>query len=85
MQIKKIEELEESIEKLTEELQDTESSRDTLSDEVDELRIDNTMLEEFREDKEELVERSFNAGYEARENNEPQLKAWLNHKIGERI
>lgn len=79
------EELIDLLEERDESLQDAESSLSDLSDQITELSIDNSMLEDFRENKEELVESSFNSGYEAKENNEPKLKAWLNHKIGARI
>ena len=79
------EELMERIEELEEELQSTQSYLDDANESVDDLAIDNAMLEEFRENKEELVQSAWDSGYESGDKKEPQLKSWLNYKIGARI
>lgn len=83
--IQLLEERDENIESLEEELQCAESSLEEANDTVDDLSIDNSMLEEFRENKEELVQEAWDSGYESGDKKEAQLKSWLNYKIGARI
>jgi len=80
-----LEERDESIESLQEELQCAESSLSDANDTVDDLAIDNSILEDWREDKEEIVKKAFDAGYNTIKKPMNDLKAWLNYKIGERL
>lgn len=83
--------------KTNEELIDLLEGRD---DEIDELKQKNDetsmelsdsydQLSELHEiedfDKETFANNAFDAGYEAKGNNEAKLKSWLNYKIGARI
>ena len=79
------EELIELLEEKDEEVQELESRASDSEDELNELRVDNSILEEFREDKEEFAKSAFDSGYDSGFNKDHQLKAWLNYKIGERL
>lgn len=75
----KIDELEKSIEEKDQEIGELQS------DNEDQL-IDLSQYHELDDfDKESFAEKCFNAGFDAKDNNETKLKGWLNYKVGERI
>lgn len=82
------EELIDLLEAKDEEIEELEANEQSIDDLEDENRDLQAIINEHDEslgDREEVSELAFDAGYEAKENNEPQLKAWLNFKIGARI
>ena len=67
------------------ELEENEQSIDDLEDENRDLQNIVNEYDSAVSDREKVSEVAFNAGYQAKENNQAQLKAWLNYKIGARI
>jgi len=84
-----------SKEELIELLEERDNKIDELKQEIetnsDDYMFNTAELNEMysghldKRELEELTEKTYAAGYQAKENNEPKLKSWLNYKIGARI
>ena len=80
------EELIEILEERDEEIEQLESRNDDLENEVDTLSSDLSSLEAemvHSDDEEGIAEKAFNAGFEAKSEN--QFQAWLNYKVEARL
>jgi predicted transcriptional regulator len=81
-------EQQERIEELEELLEESQESLICRQDEVEQLTSelsDSLSQEDYYEQKESIMNKSFNAGFDANLRGEPRLKSWLNHKIEARI
>ena len=81
-------ELIELLEAKDEKISEFEEHDQTIDELEDENRDLQNIIDDFNgslSDREEVSEFAFNAGYEAKESNQPLLKSWLNFKIGARI
>lgn len=90
----KIKELEEIIEDLKEELEESKSSNVDLSDEITVMEHDHKNYDDAIGEHEEIAEKAFNAGYVKGFNNptiksevykSENIRAWLNYKIEARL
>lgn len=82
------EELIELLEARDEELEQIEEHDQSIEEAEDENRDLQNIIDDYNSslsDREEVSEAAFDAGYEAKENNEAKMKAWLNYKIGARL
>lgn len=82
------EELIELLEAKDEEIQQQQEHDQSIEELEDENRDLQNVIDDYNSslsDREEVSEAAFDAGYEAKENQLPKLKAWLNYKIGARI
>jgi hypothetical protein len=82
------EELIELLEAKDEEISEFEEHDQSIEELEDENRDLQNVIDDFNSslsDREEVSELAFNAGYEAKESNQPLLKSWLNFKIRARI
>ena len=82
------EELIELLESKDEEIEQFEEHDQTVEELEDENRDLQNIIDDYNSslsDREEVSEAAFDAGYEAKENNEAKMKAWLNYKIGARL
>ena len=82
------EELIELLEAKDEEIEELEANEQNCSDLEEENATLQSQIEDYDEslcDREEVSELAFNAGYEAKENNQDQLRGWLNYKVGARL
>ena len=80
-----LEDKDETISDLQCDLQAKEDEYDEVSEENGELSVEMSRIEEFDIEKEPFAEKAFNAGYEAKENARPLMRAWLNYKIEARL
>lgn len=82
------EELIELLEARDEELEQIEEHDQSIEELEDENRDLQNIIDDYNSslsDREEVSEAAFDAGYEAKENKEAKMKAWLNYKIGARL
>jgi len=78
-------ELLEARDKKLEQIEENDQSIEELEDENRDLQ---NIIDDYNSslsDREKVSEAAFDAGYEAKENNEAKMKAWLNYKIGARL
>ena len=80
-----IEELKEKIEELEDDLACCNCSIDGLRDENKALDLENDLLREHEVDKESFASKCFDYAYQAKEEGQSKIKAFLNFKIQEKI
>lgn len=83
--IELLEARDEELEQIEEQIEEHDQSIEEVEDENRDLQ---NIIDDYNSslsDREEVSEAAFDAGYEAKENNEAKMKAWLNYKIGARL